>query len=182
MTIRISIPTREVVSQATRQILADYHTDWDGPHWVFSMAWNAGTGQLAPLTAALITNDVPPTTYPAHLARIASEEAAGGKQAYLYMVMIEMWGVTVDPTADQAQVAQLKREHRARRLHLHPERMEIVSVFTADIHQRLWVTTKYRNRPDDIQQQFYGDPDREQIPRGNMITAIRNAAAIAKAA
>ncbi|EFC79176.1 hypothetical protein [Parafrankia sp. EUN1f] len=182
MTASITIPSRDVFADMTRQILGT-HTEWDTPlHHFISLTWD-GTA-LKPSTAVAITTDIHPRGHP-RLMEIATrkELARDLPVPYAYALLHEVWAVALHPDASAAERAELDRAAQRRELDQHPDRYELAVVYCVDIHGRLWTASKQRGAEHDgVDEHFYGDPDHPHAPGGTLIRALRDCAALAKQA
>lgn len=148
-------PPKEVFAAATRKAIED-HTEWDSLHCFMTLHWDGE--KLLPRTYAAIDPGIDPPDYPALMAGIASKELEKnpGDPAYAYLLQIEGFGV-IAPAKDasEAEREQFDRDRIGRNFHSRPDAIESAYAYCADVHGRMWVAAKRRDRPGEISEDFY---------------------------
>ena len=163
---------RDVLAALAREVI-EAHDKWDSPHALASV-YRDGKGGARYGTVTIIDPALHPDLYPSLIGKRAAEDAERQGPPYAFLLQIEAFG-TAGPAEDAAPAdkALFQADRIARTFHLRKDAVEVVQVWVADVHGRLWSATKARGREDEIEERFYR-PGSEL--GGQMIEALLAAA------
>ena len=164
----MTVAPREAFAKAAREAI-ECHDEWDSPHCFQALHWD-GT-DLSCRTYVCIMPDIHPEQYPALMAKAAREELEKHPDdpACGYLLQIESFGLA-EPGKDasEAEREAYERARITRTFSKHPDAVETVIAWAADIHGRLWSAGRIRGK-DSISETFCPPG---KAPGGHMISGL----------
>ena len=156
----MTAPPRSVFAAFTRKAI-EAHDEWDSPHCFMTVHWDGES--LACHTYVCVMPDIDPVDYPALMIKAAREqlEKDPDDPPYGYLLQIEGHGVKEpEPGASEEERERFNKARLGRTFHQLPDAIEVATAYCADIHGRLWVAAKRRDKPGEISENFYapGNP------------------------
>lgn len=170
------LPSRETMAAVTRQLIEN-HDEWDSLHALITVYRDGPDGSAIRFgSMTMIDPRVDPADYPAVIEGRVADDAANMGGPYALMLQAEAF-MALSPKADAPaeEKAQFDRDRENRTIHARPDADEVVSVWTMDVHGRVWSATKRRS-DSRVETHFFG-PDAADRIGGKFVTALRRALA-----
>jgi hypothetical protein len=154
----LTAPSSATFAAYARRHLQELHTEWDSAAEFATLHTNGG--QITVGTLAMLDPAINPSQYPAIMTQTAYRALAEEpdpeqlKTSCGYLLFFEAFSVRgPGPETTEDERRRYDRERREHRIHERADAVEQAMTLVANLNGDLWVATKRRDSPHEIEEQ-----------------------------